>query len=133
MECHTPPWTSAAEPAGRNSKLMNFWPAQVPLAVHAWLPLSLAVFVPLAALAILVPISRRGGRSIATVLALRTVMFLGAGFAILVAVAAVSVVHTGLGELRQRNEAEVRTLAHELQSVPRNLLPVEAQLRFALF
>ncbi len=113
--------------------VMSFWPAQIPLAVHAWLPLSLAVFVPLAVLAILVPISRRGGRSIATVLALRTVMFLGVGFAILVAVAAVSVVHTGLGELRQRNEAEVRTLAHELQSVPRNLLPVEAQLRFALF
>ena len=112
---------------------MNLWPTQIPLAVHAWLPISLAAFVPLALLAVLVPISRRRARSIATVLALRTVVLLGAGFAILVTVAAVSVVHTGLRELRQRHEDDVRGLAHELQRVQPGLLAVEAPLRFELF
>lgn len=112
---------------------LNFWPAQIPLAVHAWLPVSIAAAVPLVLLAILVPLARRRARAIATVLALRTVVLLGAGFAILVAVAAVSVVHTGLGELRVRHEADVRSVAHNLERVPAGLLSTEATLQFTLY
>ena len=112
---------------------MNFWPSQIPLALHAWLPVGLAAFVPLALVAALVPLSRRRARAIATVLALRTVVLLGFVFVTLVAVAAVSVVHAGLGELRQRHEADVRSLARELEQLPGAMLPVEAPLRFTLF
>ena len=77
---------------------MMLWPSQVPLVVHAWLPLGLAAFVPLLLLMAIIPLSRRRARSIATVLALRTVVLLGVGFATLVAVAALAVVHTGLSE-----------------------------------
>lgn len=111
---------------------MSFWPTQVPIAVHAWLPLSLAAFVPLVVLAVLVPISRRRARAIATVLALRTVVLLGFGFAVLVTVAAASVVHTGLTELRQRHERDVQGLAQELSLVPAGLLTIETQLRSTL-
>lgn len=109
------------------------WPSQIPLVVHAWLPLGLAAFVPLLLLMAIIPLSRRRARSIATVLALRTVVLLGVGFATLVAVAALSVVHTGLSELRQRHEADVRGLARELELVQPAMLPVESQLRFTLF
>ena len=112
---------------------MTLWPANIPVALHAWLPLGLATLVPLLLLAAFVAVSRRRARAIATVLALRTVLLLGVGFAILVTVATVSVVHTGLRELRQRHESDVRALAHELERVPRALLPAEAPLRFALF
>src|ERR1043166_1412318 len=71
-------------------EVMTLWPSQISLAVHAWLPLGLAAFVPLVLLAALVPLSRRRARAIATVLALRTVLMLGVGFATLVAVATVS-------------------------------------------
>jgi diguanylate cyclase (GGDEF)-like protein/PAS domain S-box-containing protein len=112
---------------------MTLWPANFPLALHAWLPLGLAALVPLALLAAFIAASRRRLPAIATVLALRTVLLLGAGFAILVSVATFSVVHTGLRELRERHESDVRTLAHELERVPRAMLPGEAPLRFALF
>jgi diguanylate cyclase (GGDEF)-like protein/PAS domain S-box-containing protein len=112
---------------------MNFLPAHVPLALRAWLPLGLAAFVPLALIAAIAPFSRRRARAIATVLALRTVALLGLGFAALIAVATVSVVQTGLRELRQRHESDVRGLAQEIERVPAGLLAVEAQLRFTLF
>ncbi|HEY4307268.1 MAG TPA: sensor domain-containing diguanylate cyclase [Gemmatimonadaceae bacterium] len=111
---------------------MNLWPAQIPLAAHAWLPVAIAASVPLALLA-LIPVFRRRARAIATVMAFRTVAMLGVGFAILVAVTAFSIVHTGLTELRRRHDAEIRTLAQNLGSVPPSFLPVEAQLRSTLF
>src|SRR5581483_11617094 len=79
------------------------------------------------------PLVRRRARGIATVLALRTVVLLGVGFTILAAVATVSVIHTGLVELRQRHEADVRALAGDLGRAPNALLTGEAQLRLALF
>src|SRR5579885_891554 len=90
---------------------MTLWPSQIPLAVRAWLPLGLAAFVPLVLLVATMWLSRRRARAIATVLALRAVLLLGFGFALLVAVATVSVVSTGLRELRQRHEGEVRAVA----------------------
>lgn len=111
---------------------MNLWPIQVPIAAYAWLPLGVAATVPLALL-LLIPLLRRRARALATVIALRTVGLLGVGFAILVAVTAFSIVHTGLSELRQRHEADIRSLAHDLATVPPTLLPVEAQLRSTLF
>lgn len=111
---------------------MNLWPTQIPIAAHAWLPLGVAASAPLALIA-LVPLLRRRARSLATVIALRTVGLLGAGFAILVAVAAFAIVETGLTELHRRHERDVRTLAQGLGTVPARLLPVEAQLRSTLF
>ena len=111
---------------------MNLWPTQIPIAAHAWLPLGIAASVPLALLA-LIPLARRRARSLATVVAFRTVAMLGVGFAILVAVTAFSIVHTGLTELRQRHEANIRALAQNLGTVSPALLPVEAQLRSTLF
>lgn len=135
FECQFKDLPAGFSHAGDLPKLgvMNFWPSQIPLALHAWLPIGLAAFVPLALLAMLVPLSRRRARAIATVLALRTMVMLGVGFATLVAVSAVSVVHTGLVELRQRHEGDVRKLANELELVPHALLTVEAPLRFTLF
>ena len=111
---------------------MNLWPTQIPIAAHAWLPLGIAASVPLALLA-LIPLARQRARSLATVVAFRTVAMLGVGFAILVAVTAFSIVHTGLTELRQRHEADIRALAQNLGTVSPALLPVEAQLRSTLF
>jgi diguanylate cyclase (GGDEF)-like protein/PAS domain S-box-containing protein len=110
---------------------MSLWP-QIPIAAYAWLPLAVAASVPLALLAF-IPLTRRRVRALATAIALRTVALLGVGFTILVAVTAFSIVHTGLGELRQRHEAAVRTLAQGLGAVPPTLLAVEAQLRSTLF
>ncbi len=111
---------------------MNLWPTQIPIAAHAWLPLGIAVSVPLALLA-LIPLARRRARALATVVAFRTMAMLGVGFALLVAVTAFSIVHTGLTELRQRHEGDIRALAQGLGAVPSTLLPVEAQLRSTLF
>jgi diguanylate cyclase (GGDEF)-like protein/PAS domain S-box-containing protein len=128
-------WRGSFSHSARLPKLeaMTFWPLNIPLAIHAWLPLGLATLVPLLLLAAFIATSRRGAHAIATVLALRTVLLLGVGFATLVSVATLSVVHTGLRELRQRHESQVRDLARELERVPRALLPAEAPLRFALF
>jgi diguanylate cyclase (GGDEF)-like protein/PAS domain S-box-containing protein len=111
---------------------MNLWPIQIPIAARAWLPLGVAGAVPLILIA-LIPLLRRRARSLATVIALRTVGLLGVGFAILVAVAAFAIVETGLSELHGRHEREVRSLAQGLATVPATLLPVEAQLRSTLF
>ena len=110
---------------------MNLWLTQIPLALHAWLPLGLAASVPVL-LALMVPRARLGARGIATVLALRTVVLLGVGFTILASVSTMAVVHTGLVELRQRHEADVRSLAADLDRIPNALMSGEAQLRLAL-
>jgi len=111
---------------------MTLWPTQIPIAAHAWLPLGVAASVPLVLLAS-IPLAGRRARSLATVVAFRTTAMLGVGFALLVAVTAFSIVHTGLTELRQRHEADIRALAQEVGTVPPTLLPVEAQLRSTLF
>jgi diguanylate cyclase (GGDEF)-like protein/PAS domain S-box-containing protein len=111
---------------------MTPWPTQIPIATHAWLPLAIAASVPLALLA-LIPLARRRARALATVIAFRTVAMLGVGFALLVAVTAFSIVHTGLTELRRRHDADIRALAQDLGTVSPALLPVEAQLRSTLF
>ncbi|HEY4131255.1 MAG TPA: sensor domain-containing diguanylate cyclase [Gemmatimonadaceae bacterium] len=111
---------------------MNLWLTQLPLALHAWLPLGLAASVPLLLLTAAMPHARRRARGIATVLALRTVVLLGVGFAILAAVATLAVVHTGLVELRQRHESDVRSVAADLSRTPNALMSGEAQIRLAL-
>jgi diguanylate cyclase (GGDEF)-like protein len=111
---------------------MNLWLTQLPLALHAWLPLGLAASVPLLLLTAAIPHARRRARGIATVLALRTVVLLGVGFAILAAVATLAVVHTGLVELRQRHESDVRSVAADLSRIPNALMSGEAQIRLAL-
>src|SRR5438105_15131610 len=90
-------------PVGRYLSQMRPWLAQLALPVHAWLPLGLAALAPLLLAAVIVPLSRRRGRGIATALALRTVLVLAVGFATLAAVATVAVVRTGLRELHQRH------------------------------
>jgi diguanylate cyclase (GGDEF)-like protein/PAS domain S-box-containing protein len=111
---------------------MNLWLTQIPLALHAWLPLGLAASVPLILLVLIVPRASRGARGIATVLAMRTVVLLGVGFTILASVSTMAVVHTGLVELRQRHEGEVRSLAADLGRIPNALMSGEAQLRVEL-
>jgi diguanylate cyclase (GGDEF)-like protein len=111
---------------------MNLWLTQLPLALHAWVPLGLAASVPLLLLTAAMPHARRRARGIATVLALRTVVLLGVGFAILAAVATLAVVHTGLVELRQRHESDVRSVAADLSRIPNALMSGEAQIRLAL-
>ncbi len=111
---------------------MRLWPAQLALPVHAWLPLGLAALAPLLLVAVIVPLSRRRGRGIATVLALRTVVVLAIGFATLATVASVAVVHTGLGELTKRHTADVRSLAGEVERTALGLAAGDAQLRLTL-
>ena len=109
------------------------FPTQLPLPLHAWTPLGLAALAPLVLLAIVAPLSKRRARGIATVLALRTVVLLSLGFAVLAAVATISVVHTGLRELRERHTTAVRTLARELEQMPLGLAGANAQLGLTLF
>jgi diguanylate cyclase (GGDEF)-like protein/PAS domain S-box-containing protein len=111
---------------------MNPWLTQIPLALHAWLPLGLAACVPLLLLSAIVTGARRRARGIATVLAVRTVVLLGVGFAFLVAIATIAVVHTGLVELRQRHEGDVQSLAADLARIPNALITGEARLRLTL-
>ncbi|MGH7617974.1 MAG: diguanylate cyclase domain-containing protein [Gemmatimonadaceae bacterium] len=111
---------------------MRLWSAELALPVHAWLPLGLAALAPLVLVAVIVPVSRRRGRGIATVLALRTVVVLAIGFAMLAAVASVAVVQTGLGDLTKRHSADVRGLAAELERSPLGLAAGDAQLRLTL-
>src|SRR6195952_488098 len=88
---------------------------------HLWLPLGLAALAPLLLLAVVAPLAKRRARGIATVLTLKTVVVLSLGFAVLAAVATVSVVHTGLRELRERHAPGIRTLARELEQMPLGL------------
>ncbi len=109
------------------------WVEQIPLPVQAWLPLGLAALAPLLLLAVVAPLSRRRARGIATVLALRTVVVLGVGFATLATVATVSVVHTGLRELRDRHETGLRALVRDLEAMPLGLAGANARLRLTLY
>src|SRR5256885_1121548 len=111
---------------------MKLSSAQLGLPVHAWVPLGLAALAPLVFVAVIVPLSRRRGRGIATVLALRTVVVLGFGFAILAMVASVSVVRTGLSELAQRHVADLHSLAEDVERNPLGLAGGDAQLRLTL-
>ena len=111
---------------------MNFF-TQLPLPPQAWVPLGLAALAPLVLLAVIAPLSKRRARGIATVLALRTVVLLSLGFAVLAAVATVSVVQTGLRELRERHAPAVRTLANQLAQMPLGLAGANAQLGLTLF
>jgi diguanylate cyclase (GGDEF)-like protein/PAS domain S-box-containing protein len=111
---------------------MRLWSAQLALPVHAWLPLGLAALAPLVLVAVIVPVSRRRGRGIATVLALRTVVVLAIGFAMLATIASIAVVHTGLGELAKRHTQEVRTLADVVERNPLGLSGGDAQFRLTL-
>ncbi len=104
----------------------------IALPPRAWLPLALAVLAPIALLA-LAGVSRRRARGIATVLALRTVVLLGVGFAGLAGTATMFVFDTGLSELHQRHEADVRALARSIAASPLGLVGVDAQLQLALF
>src|ERR1044071_1041651 len=112
---------------------MNLWSAQFALPVYAWAPLGLAALAPLLLLALILPLSRRRGRGIATALTLRTTVVLAVGFGLLAAVATVAVVQTGLRELRQRHATESRALADGLEKGPLGLAAGDAQLRFTLF
>ena len=98
----------------------------------SWLPLALAAVAPLVLL-VLAGVSRRRARGIATVLALRTIVLLGVGFAVLAGIATVFVFNTGLSELHQRHEADVRALARDVAASPLGLAGADAQLRLALF
>lgn len=111
---------------------MRLWTAQFALPVYAWLPLGLATLAPLILIAIVIPLSRRRGRGIATALALRTVVVLAAGFAILAAVASIAVVQTGIGELAKRHASEVRALADAVERAPLGVSASDAQLRLTL-
>ena len=112
---------------------MNLWLMHLALPVQAWLPLGLAILAPLVVVAVVLPLSRRRSRGIATVLAMRTVALLAVGFAILATVATVAVVHTGLRELAERHSSDVRSLADALERNPFGLGAADTQLRLALF
>jgi diguanylate cyclase (GGDEF)-like protein/PAS domain S-box-containing protein len=112
---------------------MKLWLAQLALPVNAWLPLGLATAIPFVLFAVIVPLSRRRSRGIATALTMRTVLMLAVGFAALTAVATFAVVHTGLSELRQRHASDVRALAEALEQSPLGLAGGDAQLRLTLF
>src|SRR4051812_44576887 len=112
---------------------MNPWSAQFALPVYSWVPLGLAALVPLLLLALILPLSRRRGRGIATALTLRSMVLLAAGFGLLAVVATFSVVRTGLRELRQRHATDSRALADGLEHGPLGLAKGDAQLRLTLF
>ena len=107
--------------------------SRLPLSPHTWLPLGFAALAPLLILAVSTALSQRKARGIATVLALRTVVLLSLGFAVLAAVATVSVLQTGLRELHERNASAVRTLARELEQMPLGLFGPNAPLGLNLF
>lgn len=113
--------------------LMNLWLMHLALPVQAWLPLALAILAPMVSITVVLPLSRRRSRGIATVLALRTVTLLAAGFAVLIAVATFAVVHTGLRELAERHLSDVRLLADSFERGPLGIGAVDTQLRLELF
>jgi diguanylate cyclase (GGDEF)-like protein/PAS domain S-box-containing protein len=115
------------------TRLMGLWPARLAFAVHAWLPLGLAALAPLVLVTVVIPMSRRRGRGIATVLALRTVVVLSAGFALLATTASVAVVQTGLGELSNRHTSDARALADAVERTPLGVAAGDARLRLMLF
>jgi diguanylate cyclase (GGDEF)-like protein/PAS domain S-box-containing protein len=84
-------------------------------------------------MAVLLPLSRRRGRGLATVFALRTVILLGFGFATVATVATVAVVRTGLTELHRRRMADVRALAQTIENSRLGLTGAEGLLQLGLF
>jgi diguanylate cyclase (GGDEF)-like protein/PAS domain S-box-containing protein len=112
---------------------MGFYFTLLALPIRTWLPLGLAALAPLVLGAVIVPLSRRRGRGIATVLTLRTVFVLGFGLVTLAGFATIAVVHTGLSELRRRHTNDVRTLAAALERSPLGPFAVDAQLKLGLF
>jgi diguanylate cyclase (GGDEF)-like protein len=99
----------------------------------AWLPLGLAALAPLVVVTLVLLLSRRGRRGVATVIALRTVLVLAFGFVTLTTVATIAVVQTGLRELRQRHLTDVQTLADGLERSPVGVLAAASQLPLTLF
>jgi diguanylate cyclase (GGDEF)-like protein/PAS domain S-box-containing protein len=87
---------------------------------------------PLALAAVMLLLSRRGNRGIALVLALRSAVLLGIGFASLATVATVAVVRTGLTELRQRRITDVRSLGQTIDRSPLGAAGGEALLQLGL-
>jgi len=112
--------------------MMGNWSTQLALPSQAWLPLGLGALAPLL-LAGVIAVSRGRRRGIATVLALRTVLVLGFGFAVLAAVATLAVVNTGLSELRERHLPDLRALGETLERSPLGPVSGDAVLRLALF
>jgi len=112
---------------------MNPWSLSLLLPSQTWLPLGLAVLVPLLLMAVLLPLSRRRGRGLATVFALRTVVLLGFGFASVAIVATVAVVRTGLTELHRRRMGDVRMLGQAIGNSPLGLTGAEGMLQINLF
>jgi diguanylate cyclase (GGDEF)-like protein/PAS domain S-box-containing protein len=111
---------------------MRVWPPELALPVHPWLPLGLAALAPLVLVTVVLPLSRRRGRGIATVLALRTVIVVSAGFALLAMVASGALVHTGIGDLYKRHIADARALADGIERSPLGLSAGDARLRLML-
>jgi diguanylate cyclase (GGDEF)-like protein/PAS domain S-box-containing protein len=111
---------------------MNLWSLRPSLPAQTWLPLGLATLAPLALAAVMLLLSRRKSRGIALVLAIRSAVLLGFGFAALATVATVAVVRTGLTELRQRRLADVRSLAQTIEKSPLGATGGEALLQLGL-
>ncbi|MEP6492571.1 MAG: sensor domain-containing diguanylate cyclase [bacterium] len=111
---------------------MGNWSTQFAMPGDAWLPLGLGALAPLLLAGVIVA-SRSRRRGIATVLALRTVLVLGFGFAVLAAVATLAVVQTGLNELRERHRPDLRALGDILERNPLGPVSGDAVLRLALF
>ena len=111
---------------------MNLWSLRLSLPVQTWLPLGLATLAPLALAAVMLLLSRRQTRGIALVLAIRSAVLLGFGFASLATVATVAVVRTGLNELRQRRLADVRSLGQTIEKSPLGAAGGEALLQLGL-
>src|SRR4051812_44972010 len=83
------------------------WIPQTLIPADALVPLATAAAVPLLLLAALMALTRWRGQSIATVMTLRTLVVLGAGFAALAAVAVIGIVQTGLSEIRARHDGGI--------------------------
>jgi diguanylate cyclase (GGDEF)-like protein/PAS domain S-box-containing protein len=114
-------------------KLMNLWTLPLSLPRQTWVPLGLSALAPLVLMAVLIPLSRRRERGIATVFALRIAVVLGFGFATLATVATVAVVRTGLTELHRRRVTDVRTLAQTIERGRFGPTGAEALLQLGLF
>jgi len=111
---------------------MSLWSLRLTLPTETWLPLGLATLAPLALAAVMLLLSRRRSRGIALVLALRSAVLLGFGFAALATVATFAVVRTGLAELKQRRLADVRSLAQTIERSPIGAAGGEALLQLGL-
>ena len=112
---------------------MSLWSLRLSLSGATWLPLGLAALAPLVFVAVLLLLSRRRGRGIATLFALRSVVLLGFGFLALTTVATIAVVRTGLTELHHRRVSDVGALARDIERSPMGPAGREASLRVSDF